>query len=181
MKKLIIIILSFISVISCTSLDQVWEELREHEERIERLETECQRLNSNIEALQAVLEAMQANDYITDITRITEAGIEIGYSITFAKSGTVNIYHGADGADGSAPKIGIRKAADGEYYWTSDDGWLTDEQGEKNTGISPGRQKYHSSIPCSRRYMVYILRRWQHLEGVQSGGGRRRPVQRSDL
>ena len=66
MKKLIIIILSFISVISCTSLDQVWEELREHEERIERLETECQRLNSNIEALQAVLEAMQANDYITD-------------------------------------------------------------------------------------------------------------------
>ena len=75
MKKLITIILSFISVISCTNLDQVWEELREHEERIERLETECQRLNSNIEALQTVLEAMQANDYITDITRITEAGI----------------------------------------------------------------------------------------------------------
>ena len=131
MRKFITIILAFLSAIACTNLDQVWEELREHEERIERLEAECLRLNSNIEALQTVLDAMQANDYITAITKIEEGGVEIGYSITFAKSGTVNIYHGTDGADGGAPKIGIRKAADGEYYWTSDDEWLTDEQGEK--------------------------------------------------
>ena len=131
MRKFTLFIIFVLSVISCSRLDQVWEELREHEERIERLEAECLRLNSNIEALQAVLEALQANDYITAITKIEEGGVEIGYSITFAKSGTVNIYHGADGADGGAPKIGIRKAADGEYYWTSDDEWLTDEQGEK--------------------------------------------------
>ena len=40
-----------------------------------------------------------------------EDEVEVGYSITFAKSGTITIYHGAagtDGADGSAPKIGIR-------------------------------------------------------------------------
>ena len=51
--------------------------------------------------------------------KIVEYDVEVGYSITFAKSGTITIYHGADGADGtdgadgSAPKIGIRKAADG--------------------------------------------------------------------
>lgn len=138
MRKLVIIVTAFLSLISCADLSQVWEELREHEERIERLETECQRLNSNIEALQTVLEAMRSNDYVTDITKITEAGIEIGYSITFAKAGTVNVYHGTDGSDGTSPKIGIRKASDGEYYWTSDDEWLTDEQGEMIPAVAQG-------------------------------------------
>ena len=129
MRKFITIILAFLSAIACTNLDQVWEELREHEERIERLEAECLRLNSNIEALQAVLEALQANDYITAITKIEEGGVEIGYSITFAKAGTVNIYHGGDGADGSTPSIGVKKAANGAYYWTSGGDWLTDDDG----------------------------------------------------
>ena len=76
------------------------------------------------------MEAMEANDYVTDIARIMEDGMEVGYSITFAKGGTITIYHGVDGADASEPKIGIRKASDGEYYWTADDEWMTDEDGE---------------------------------------------------
>ena len=137
MKKFLTIIIAILTATSCTNLDEVWAELREHEERIERLETECLRLNSNIEAVQTVLEALQSNDYVTDIVKIMEEGVEVGYSITFAKGGTVNIYHGADGEDGAdgsngaVPKIGIRKASDGEYYWTADDEWLTDENGEK--------------------------------------------------
>jgi len=140
MRKLFIIITAILSAVSCANLDEIWEELREHEERIEKLETECVRLNRNIEAIQIILEALKENDYITDIVKIMEDEVEVGYSITFAKSGTITIYHGADGADGTdgtdgadgtAPKIGIRKAADGEYYWTSGDEWLTDESGEK--------------------------------------------------
>ena len=131
MKKLLIILLSTLSItFSCTNLDNVWEELREHEERIEQLEALCGRLNSNVEALQGIMEALEANDYVTDITRIMEDGVEVGYSITFAKGGTITVYHGVDGADASAPKIGIRKASDGEYYWTADDEWMTDEDGE---------------------------------------------------
>ena len=81
--------------------------------------------------MQTILTALEENDYIVDVTKITEDGVEIGYSITFANSGTINIYHGNNGADGSTPKIGIRKASDGEYYWTSADEWLTDESGDK--------------------------------------------------
>ena len=94
---------------ACQRFDDsaIWDELREHEERIERLEAECKRLNSNISALQTVLEAVQENDYVTDITKIMEDGVEIGYSMTFAKGGNVTIYHGSDG---SSPKVGIRKA-----------------------------------------------------------------------
>ena len=114
---------------ACQEYDHtpIWDKLNEHEERIEMLEEECKRLNSNISALQTVLEAMQENDYVTDITKIMEDGVEVGYSMTFAKGGTVTIYHGSDG---SSPKVGIRKASDGEYYWTSDGDWMTDEDGE---------------------------------------------------
>ena len=133
MKKLIVIISLLISLCSCDILGhrEIWDKLQEHEDRIAKLEVLCERLNENISALQTVLTALECNDYVTDVTKIMENGVEIGYSITFAKGGTVTIYHGSDGTDGSAPKIGIRKASDGEYYWTSNGEWMTGEDGEK--------------------------------------------------
>ena len=134
MKQFAYIILTAFSVlVSCNTYDyeSILEQLRDHEERIQRLETECLRLNSNIEAVQTVLEALQSNDYVTDIVKIMEDGVEVGYSITFAKAGTITIYHGTDGAAGATPDIGIKKASDGAYYWTSGGEWLTDENGEK--------------------------------------------------
>ena len=133
--KRIASLLAFVALflLACTPFDHtaILEQLRDHEQRIQKLEALCTQLNSNVEAIQTILAALEQNDYITDITKITEAGIEIGYSITFAKGGTVNIYHGCNGTDAPSPKIGIRKASDGEYYWTAGDEWLTDESGEK--------------------------------------------------
>ena len=131
MKKIITIALTFLSLVSCTNLDEVWEELREHEERIEKLEALCNKLNSNVEAIQTILTALEQNDYITGLVKIMEDGVEVGYSISFAKSGTITIYHGTDGSDGTVPKISVKKASDGEYYWTSDGEWITDEEGDK--------------------------------------------------
>ena len=129
MKKITTIVLAILSAISCTNLDEVWAELRDHEERIQKLEALCNKLNSNIEAMQVVLTALEQNDYVTDVVKVVENGVEVGYSITFAKGGNVTIYHGSNGADGSAPKVSIRKAADGEYYWTADGEWMTDDEG----------------------------------------------------
>ena len=140
MKKHIFLLLTAITtLISCAEFDHeaILEQLRDHEERIQKLEALCNQLNSNIEAMQTVLEALEQNDYIKDITRITEAGVEVGYSITFAKGGTITIYHSQGGADGNAPKISIKKAQDGEYYWTSDGEWLTDEDGEMIPAVVP--------------------------------------------
>ncbi|MBE6236299.1 MAG: hypothetical protein E7112_08720 [Bacteroidales bacterium] len=131
MKRLTYIIISLLTLLSCSTFDhtEILEQLRDHEERIQELEALCIKLNSNIEAMQTLLAALEDNDYITDITRITEGGIEIGYAVTFARYGTISIFHGTNGEDGAAPKVSIRKAADGEYYWTSDGEWLTDEDG----------------------------------------------------
>ena len=133
--KRIASLLAFVALflLACTPFDHnaILEQLRDHEERIQRLETLCNKLNSNVEAIQTILTALEQNDYITDIVKVMEDGIEVGYSITFAKGGTVTIYHGSDGADGAAPQISIKKAQDAEYYWTADGEWMTDENGEK--------------------------------------------------
>lgn len=121
---------------SCQHED-IWNKLNDHEQRIEELERQCRELNSNVEALQRILAAVQENDYVTEVMKIMQDGVEVGYSLTFAKSGTITIYHvgdGADGAgrtDGSVPRIGVKKAADGSYYWTVDDEWMTDDDGAK--------------------------------------------------
>lgn len=128
--KHIVSMILLLAAVSCDSFDDsaIWDELQDHKERIEKLEEMCNQLNANVSALQTILDALQQKDYVTDITRIMEDGVEIGYSITFARKGTVTIYHGSDG---NTPQIGIRKASDGEYYWTSDGEWMTDENGEK--------------------------------------------------
>lgn len=128
-KLLYIFIFVLATAASCSPYDDsaILEQLRDHEERIQKLEALCAQLNSNVEAMQTVLEVLQENDYATAVTAIIEDGHEVGYSITFAKSGTVRIYHAADG---TAPRIGIRKSSDGEYYWTADEEWLTDENGD---------------------------------------------------
>lgn len=130
-----ILIVLVVMLTSCQS--SIWDELRELEGRIEKLEELCDRLNSNVEALQIILDAVRQNDYVTDVVRIMEDGVEVGYSLTFAKGGTVTIYHGSDGAEAGTPKIGIRKASDGEYYWTSDDEWMTDSDGNRIPAAVP--------------------------------------------
>ena len=96
------------SMVSCVNFDdsEIWDKLNEHEQRIKELEEVCGRLNANIDALQAVMIALQENDYVTGVTKICEDGVEIGYSLSFAKGGTVTIYHGQDGKDGEDGKDG---------------------------------------------------------------------------
>ena len=135
MKKLLTILCTtlLLATTSCQHED-IWDKLNDHEQRIEQLERQCRELNSNVQAIQTALIAIEQGDYVTEIMKIMENGTEVGYSITFAKSGTINIYHGTDGAngtDGATPKIGVKKASDGAYYWTTGDQWLTDDQGNK--------------------------------------------------
>ena len=148
--KLLIITLCTLAF-SCQRYDDsaVWDELKAHAERIAALEALCAEMNSNITALDEIVAALQGNEYVTEITDITENGMIIGYTITFSKRGRVAIYHGkagvpgapgapgqdgedgTDGKDGHTPTIGVKKDSDGVYYWTLDGEWLTDSEGNK--------------------------------------------------
>ena len=113
------------------------------ESRVSALEALCKQMNTNISSLQTIVDALQNADYITSVTPVTQNGVTIGYTITFAKNGSITIYHGtngkdgqngkdgADGKDGYTPVIGIRQDTDGLYYWTLDGEWLLDASGNK--------------------------------------------------
>ena len=97
----------------------------------EQLRTLCNQMNTNIASLQSIVEALQNNDYIVSCTPLMEDSVQVGYTITFAKSGSIVIYHGRDGVDGHSPQIGAKRDSDGVVYWTLDGEWLTDDSGSK--------------------------------------------------
>ena len=101
------------------------------ETRVSVLEELCKQMNTNISSLQTLVYAMQDGDYITSVTPVTQNGVEVGYTIAFAKNPSITIWHGGNGDGGYTPKIGVRKDSDGIYYWTLDGAWLTDDSGMK--------------------------------------------------
>ena len=142
MKRFFYLFLSLILFNACYDDTQLWDELRDHEARIQKLEEMCSQMNSNIAALKELVSVIETGDYITDVRMYRENGVEVGYEITFSKARSIIIYHGSDGkdgADGSAgsggnivmPAIGIKEAADGVMYWTIGGEWLLDENGKK--------------------------------------------------
>lgn len=148
MKKLLTLfaIVLAVGVSSCSKFDDsaIWDKLNEqeqtlndHEKRIAALEELCKQMNTNINALQTLVEALEKRDYITNVSPVRKDGEVIGYTISFADSDTITIYHGengqdgADGKDGYTPQIGVMKDTDGIYYWTLDGEWLLDGKGNK--------------------------------------------------
>ena len=127
---------------SCSEFDdsRIWDKLDNHESRISQLEELCKQMNTNISSLQTIVNALQENDYITNVSPVRKDGEVVGYTITFAHSDTITIYHGedgkngengADGKDGYTPQIGVMKDIDDIYYWTVDGEWLLDGKGNK--------------------------------------------------
>lgn len=128
-----------VAVSSCSKFDdtEIWDKLNDHESRITALEELCKQMNTNINALQTLVEALEKRDYVTNVSPVRKDGEVIGYTISFADSDTITIYHGengqdgADGKDGYTPQIGVMKDTDGIYYWTLDGEWLLDGKGNK--------------------------------------------------
>ena len=111
---------------------ELWEQVNQNTERfadIERiaaLEAWQAKTNTNIQSIQTLLNTA---DYITAVTPVTEAGVEVGYTITFLNSPAITIYHGENGTAGTTPQIGVTKEDDGNWYWTLNGDLLTDGEG----------------------------------------------------
>lgn len=134
MKRFLYTILSVL-LLANSCVDAFRDEITELHGEIDNLRNLIEQTNSNVEALQAIVTALRNNDYVTGITPIVENGVEIGYSISFSRSGMMTIYHGNDG---NTPEIGVRKDTDGLYYWTLEGSWLLDGNGQKvKAGAAP--------------------------------------------
>lgn len=131
MKRFIFATLVAVMAVSCYDDSSLLERMDDYESRLTELETTCSRMNSNISSLQAVVEAVQGDDGITGFTPVYEGGVEVGYKIGFRKGGEITIYHGKKGEAGVAPVIGVKQDTDDIYYWTVDNDWVTDAEGNK--------------------------------------------------
>ena len=126
-------LLTVLVLTACSYDDsKLWEQVNQNTERIASLETWQTETNTNIQSLQTLLNTV---DYITAVTPITEAGMEVGYTISFLNSPAITIYHGQkgeqgeQGEDGITPQIGITQGEDGNWYWTLNGKLMTDDQG----------------------------------------------------
>ena len=107
-------------------LDDIPQELQEHDDRLASLEEWQESVNTDISSLQSLVEALEDNDYVTGVTPLADG---IGYEITFSKSGKIIVKHGQKGDTGdtgATPAISVKQDTDGTYYWTVNGEWLLD-------------------------------------------------------
>ena len=127
MKKLLSLLMCGLLLFGCSDKyddSALRNDLNDLENRVTKLEELCKQMNTNISSLQKIVEALQDNLSISKVEQISD-----GYIIYFSDSSTATIKNGKDSGD--APIIGVKKDADGIYYWTLDGEWLTDEKGNK--------------------------------------------------
>ena len=129
-KKVMLMLCALLVVSACSYDDEeIWSKVNDHEARISALEDWQKQVNNNITALQ---ELLNTQDYITKVSSLVENGVEVGYTIEFAKSEPITLYHGKKGESGDAgntPIISLTKEKDGNWYWTLNGELMKDEKG----------------------------------------------------
>lgn len=141
-KYTIPFLLLLLGLSSCFDASSIHDQLNDHESRLTKLETFCNKINSNIISLQSICDAFQKEESISHIVDIVDEGQVIGYNITFRSGKTITLYHGLNGIDGQNSIIGVALDDDGFYYWTINGSWILDGDGNKlhvtgQDGISP--------------------------------------------
>lgn len=135
-----------IALTACEKYDDrpILNLLEEHDQsindlgrRVSKLEELCSQLNTEINSLKTIVNAVQARDYITGVAPLYENGVQVGYTISFAKAQPIQIRNGENGKDGQngkdghSPEIGIAQDESGVWCWTLDGAWLKDSSGNK--------------------------------------------------
>ena len=129
MKKIFILLLTLLSLISCQN--DLSDRIDELDVRVAKLEGICSLMNNDLVAVKTVLKALENKDFITEVTPLIEAGDVTGYTIHFKYAESVTVHYGENGPNGGIPQILPVADTDGVYYWTVNGEWLTDENGKK--------------------------------------------------
>ena len=119
-KYIIVLILTAGAAVACYNDSLIREELSDLKGRVKTLEELAGAANGNISGLQNLVAVLNGKVYVDNVKE-TDGGLEI----TFSNGKTATL------TNGSSPRIGVEKDADGIYYWTLDGEWLLDEGGGK--------------------------------------------------
>ncbi|WP_300729225.1 DUF5074 domain-containing protein [uncultured Bacteroides sp.] len=109
LKVFVVLLLGTLVLNSCNKWDDDIDDLKN---RVSKLEDSVSALNQSLTSLQTIVSALEEGDYITSVNELDDNS---GYTITFAKGGTITIKNGQNGDQ--VPVITVKQGEDGVYYW----------------------------------------------------------------
>ena len=112
----------------CQNLDDIYSQLKSHEDRLTKLESLTSGVNDQIAALQALVDAQAAKVNIVSYEPLSDG---TGYLLRMSDGQTITLKNGANGKDGSTPAIGVKAGEDGILYWTIDGEFILDVDGNR--------------------------------------------------
>lgn len=87
MKKVLFTLMVGILCISCNKYDDLYNMIYNLDGRVSELE-------ANTEALEIITEVLESRDYVVSVTPIKYGSSIVGYTLIFAKNGSINIFMG---------------------------------------------------------------------------------------
>ena len=152
MKRIITIItlLATIILVGCTDLDDIYRRIDDQKKELEAFEAqlkEFERLvkgvNSDITSIKSLVDALNTK---VSVVSYKELADKSGYELTLSDGSKITLKHGAKGDegdqgvqgeqgkkgdDGIVPEINVKLHTDGLLYWTVNNNWLLDADGNK--------------------------------------------------
>lgn len=147
--RIILALALMVSAAACTvNYDEgpVNDKINDLTSQIAELEQLVAAKNAEIASVRKLFQAVETGDVITACEAYEDAYGK-GYKVTFYKSGSIIIYNGVDGEDGTpaedgtdgtdgyngkpghSPVISAKQDTDGKWYWAVDGEFLTDALG----------------------------------------------------
>lgn len=114
--------------LTACSIDEVREDIAALENRVAALEEWQASVNSDLMSLSKLVNELESRNLITAVTPLLENGEEIGYRISFLTGDPIVIYHGEPST--YIPLIGVAQNDAGDFCWTLDGEFITDEDGD---------------------------------------------------
>ena len=134
---LIAVALSTAIFLSCTDTSYLDKEIDDLKDAVAQLQQQCNSMNSSLETLGAALAALDSRDFVTSVnTVLSSDGRITGYIITFVNQPTITIWVPEEKQETQQPEvhipvISVKLAEDGQYYWTCDGEFMTDDAGRR--------------------------------------------------
>ena len=116
---LLLVVLLFLA--GCENLDGIYKQLKDHENRLTKLETLVKDANDQLTALKTLVDAQAKKISIVSYTPLTDGS---GYIITMSDGETITL------KNGDTPAIGVKAHTDGKLYWTLNGEFLLDADGK---------------------------------------------------
>ena len=172
-KTIIAVVMSAAIFVSCTDTGYIDRELESLKEAVAQLQEQCNTLNNAIETLDEVLAALRSRDFVTGVYELKGSDGQVsGYTITFVNYPTITIWLPKGTQNPGTvhvPVISVKIAGDGQYYWTCDGEFITDDSGNKvptgTDGLIPKLK-----VEDGKWYVSYDGEKtWQYLTDAPDG------------